>query len=84
MEFGDSNLPVVQGIMVILLALSILFSTFLFRRGGGNYSIKYEIMRRHRFFREHHFATMAVEFLYKGFFILPFIFLIVLAILKAI
>lgn len=38
---GDLNYPIVETIIFFVLILSLIFNTFLFRRGEGNYSIKY-------------------------------------------
>ncbi len=55
---------------------------FLFNRGHGSYSIKYEIMRRHSFFRINQLATTIVNTLYQFFFILPFIIIVVITVLR--
>lgn len=41
MIIGDIDYPVAEAVIFFVLILSIVFNTFLFRRGEGNYSIKY-------------------------------------------
>lgn len=84
MLIGDIDYPVAEAAIFFVLILSIIFNTFLFRRGEGNYSIKYELMRNQEFFRKNICVTYAIEVLYKFFFALPFILLITLSILAAI
>lgn len=83
MLIGDTNWQLAEAVLVFTLILSLIITTFLFRSGEGNYSIKYKLMRRHEFFRENQPALYFVEILYKIFFTLPFLLLIALAILKA-
>jgi hypothetical protein len=66
----------------LILILVLGFNVFLFNRGHGSYTIKYEIMRKRRFFRENQFATMIVNTLYHFFFILPFIIIAAITVLR--
>lgn len=56
----------------------------LFQRGEGNYSIKYELMRKHEFFRANQCALYTIEYIYKGFFCVPFLLILTISILRAI
>lgn len=46
MQIGDVDYPVVEAILFFILIASLIFNIFLFKRGEGNYSIKYELMRK--------------------------------------
>lgn len=81
---GDLDYPIEEAIIFFILIASLIFTTFLFQRGDGTYSIKYELMRNKEFFRTHIFVTYIIEGLYKFFFILPFTLLITLSIMAAI
>ena len=81
---GDLDYPIAEAIIFFILIASLVFNTFLFQRGDGTYSIKYELMRNQEFFRTHIFVTYIIEGLYKFFFFLPFILLITLSVLAAI
>lgn len=41
MLIGDLDYPVAEAAIFFVLILSLVFNTFLFYRGEGNYSIKY-------------------------------------------
>ena len=84
MNIGDTNYPIAESVIFFFLIASLVVTTFLFKRGEGNYSIKYEIMRQQEFFRKHIFLTHCIEIIYKICFILPFLFLIALSVLAAI
>lgn len=42
---GDLDYPIAEAIIFFILIASLIFNTFLFKRGDGTYSIKYELMR---------------------------------------
>ena len=84
MLIGDVDLPLEEAIIAFILIAVIAFNTILFRQGSGDYSIKYKLMERHQFFRENQAPLMFIEYLYKGFFVLPFLLLIAITVIQSI
>ena len=83
MQIGETELPIEVAILLIVFILSIIFNIFLFIRGHHSYSVKYQIMLKDKNFRRHQFLTDFVEFVYKSFFVLPFLLLIAIATIQA-
>lgn len=75
-----------MGIVVVLglLVLSVIFNIFLFSRGHQSYSIKYELFMKDQFFRQHPIFCNAVEVIYHIFFAVPFLLLLIAAIMRAV
>lgn len=82
-HIGDNTYSIAEAIIFFFLIASLLVVGFLFNRGEGNYSIKYELMRSRSFFLRNMTATYIIEFLYKLCFVLPFALMIAFAILGA-
>lgn len=82
-HIGDNTYSIAEAIIFFFLIASLLVVSFLFNRGEGNYSIKYELMRSRSFFLRNMTATYIIEFLYKLCFVLPFALMIAFAILGA-
>lgn len=70
--------------MFFLLLIVLVLDVFLFNRGHASYTVKYELMRKHKFFRVHQLMTSIVDLCYKLFFTLPFIIIAVITILRAV
>lgn len=77
-------MPLAESIIAFLFIACIIANTFLFARGQDSYSIKYEIMRKHRFFRVHYCASLVVEVVYKIFFLTPCLFLLTVVVMEGI
>jgi hypothetical protein len=69
---------------MILLAITIIADIYLFASGDGSFSIKYTLFSKHAFFRKHPTLCLFVDALYKFFFALPFLLLLVIAIYQAV
>ena len=87
MDSLDSNqpksFPVSVTVLFVVMVLSLGFNIFLFSRGHQSYSVKYELMLSRRTFRINQCLCGLVEVLYKSFFVLPFLLLAVIAIIRA-
>jgi hypothetical protein len=73
------------GIVVLfgLLIVALIGNILLFFRGHSSYSVKYEIFMKSPFFRTHPCLCQAVEVIYHLFFAVPFILLLIIAIIRA-
>jgi hypothetical protein len=84
MDVGGTNFPIAIGVLFGIMLLSVIFNIFLYTRGHHSYSIKYELMRERKIFRTNQFLCNAVEIIYKCFFGLPFLLLLIISILSGI
>lgn len=63
--------------------MALIGNIVLFARGHASYSVKYEIFLKSAFFRQHPGLCDAVEVIYHIFFVVPFVLLLLIAIIRA-
>ena len=71
-------------ILFLLLILNLIVNTYLYNANHESYSIKYRLLLDSSFMRTRPCLCVAVEALYKTFFVLPFLLLLAIAGIRAV